>query len=82
MTKLLVYRDNVAVIDVRSQLRNGEHPKQQIMDLVQGTEKGTVIEIHVTHPARPLIASLEALGLPAILNQLGPEHFRIMCVRM
>jgi hypothetical protein len=78
----LVYRGNVAVIDVREALRRGEHPKQRIIELVKETNVGTVIEIHVTHPARPLISSLESIGLPAILNQLGPEHYRIMCVKM
>lgn len=76
------YKENVTVIDLCKLISQGMHPKKEVIEFVSAAERGTVIELHVPHEARPLVSSLEAIGLPAILNRIGPEHFRIMCVKL
>lgn len=76
------YRNKVAVIDLRERINRGEHPKREVLEFVQEAQLGTVIELHVPHPAKPLVLGLESIGVPAIMNELGPAHYRIMCVKM
>jgi hypothetical protein len=71
-----------AVIDVRERIKNGEHPRGEIINYVKNAPAGTIIEIHVPHHAPPLINGLEELGLNVIVNELDPSHFRLMVVKI
>lgn len=73
---------NKAIIDVRENILNGEHPKNKILNYVQKAPKGTVFEIHLPLRAEPLVTALSALGMSAIINEIAPEHFRIMAVKL
>lgn len=46
------------IIDVREMVKQGIHPRNEIIETVQMAGKGTVFEIHLPHPGRPLIAAL------------------------
>jgi len=76
------YNGNVATIDLRERILKGEHPKQEIIDFVKEAKPGTVIEIHLPHRAEPLSAALKSIGISATINSLGPDHFRMMCVKL
>lgn len=78
----VAYDGNVAKIDVRERIRKGEHPKNELMQFVRDAARGTVIEIHLPYPAPPLVAALDSIGVQAVVNELGREHFRILCVKM
>jgi len=71
-----------AVIDVRDNIARGEHPKGEIFNYVKTAPKGTVIEIHVPFRAEPLISGLSSFGLNVIVNELAPNHFRLMAVKL
>ncbi|EKN63227.1 amino acid decarboxylase [Schinkia azotoformans] len=73
---------NKAIIDVRENIKRGEHPRGEILDYVKQTPAGTIFEIHLPLYAQPLINALSALGMNAIINELGPEHYRIMAVKI
>lgn len=76
------YDGNVATIDVRERILRGEHPRGEIIKFVQEAKGGTVIEIHAPHRVQPLVNGLEAIGVRAIINELAPDHFRLMCVKL
>jgi len=76
----VTYKGNIAMIDVRKRILRGEHPKAEIFEFVKAAERGTIVEIHLPHSAPPLIAGLESLGFNAIMNELAPDHYRLMCV--
>lgn len=76
----VTYNGNIAMIDVRQRIMRGEHPKAEIFEFVKNANRGTIVEIHLPHAAPPLIAGLESLGFNAIVNELGPNHYRLMCV--
>jgi hypothetical protein len=71
-----------AIIDVRENIARGEHPKGHIFQFVKEAEVGTVIEIHIPFRAEPLIAGLSSFGLNVIVNELAPDHFRLMAVKL
>lgn len=72
---------NRAIIDVREVIKKGGHPKGEIMKYVDEAPQGTVIEIHTPYRTQPLIAGLEGMGYNVIVNELDPEHFRILVVK-
>ncbi|RUT35722.1 DUF2249 domain-containing protein [Paenibacillus zeisoli] len=76
------YNGQIAVIDLRKNILKGEHPKSEVMEFAKKAEKGTILELHLPHAAQPLAAALEGIGYPAVTHQLGPDHFRMMCVIM
>jgi hypothetical protein len=78
----VTYNDNVAIIDVRERILRGEHPKYEILEFVKHANRGTVVEVHLPYPAPPLVSGLESIGFNAIVNEVGPDHFRLMCVIM
>jgi xanthosine utilization system XapX-like protein len=41
-----------------------------------------MIEIHLPHPAPPLIAALEAIGIDCVLNELSPDHYRLLALKL
>jgi hypothetical protein len=71
-----------AIIDIRENIARGEHPKNHIFQFVQEAPIGTIIEIHVPFRAEPLIAGLSSFGLNVIVNELSPNHFRLMAVKL
>ena len=70
------------IIDVRENIKKGEHPRNEIIDYVKEVEKGSMIEIHLPHPAPPLTALLEGLGLECVTNELAPGHFRLLTLKI
>ncbi|MCC2685229.1 MAG: amino acid decarboxylase [Paenibacillaceae bacterium] len=73
---------NVAKLDVREKVLRGEHPKNEIFDFVRQAAAGTIIEIHMPHKAQPIVAGLQSMGINAIVSELGPQHYRIMCIKL
>jgi hypothetical protein len=71
-----------AVIDLRERIKNGEHPRKEILDFVKSAPIGTVFEIHLPHRGEPLIAGFQAIGMNVIVNELEPGHFRLMAVKL
>lgn len=71
-----------AIIDVRENIRRGEHPKGHIFNYVKEAPKGTIFEIHVPFRAEPLINGLSSFGLNVIVNELAPDHYRLMAVKL
>lgn len=78
----VVVEGKVARIDVRQRIRRGEHPRAEILDFVKRADLGTLIEIDLPHPAPPLIAGLESIGINPVMNKLEPDHYRVMCVKL
>ncbi|HEX7057302.1 MAG TPA: amino acid decarboxylase [Bacilli bacterium] len=76
------YKGNIAVIDVRERILKGEHPRFEIINFVKEAKKGTIIEVHLPHRAQPLVKGLEEIGINAVLNELSPNHYRLMCVKL
>jgi hypothetical protein len=72
---------NKAIIDARELIKQGIHPRAQILDFIKEAETGTVIEIHLPLPGQPLVAAVEQMGLNAIVNEIEPEHFRILVLK-
>ncbi|HJV44096.1 MAG TPA: amino acid decarboxylase [Bacillota bacterium] len=72
---------NRSIIDVRELILNGVHPRNQIIEYVRNCPEGTVVEIHLPHPAPPLVGALESLGLMCVMNELEPGHFRVLTVK-
>lgn len=73
---------NKAIIDVRENILRGEHPRGEILDYVKNSPNGTIFEIHLPLRPQPLINALSALGMNAIINEIGPQHFRLMAVKI
>lgn len=73
---------NVVTIDVREQIRRGEHPRGEIIQAVREAKPGTVFDIHVPHRTQPLIQELEALGLNVLVKELDMRHFRLMVAKL
>lgn len=71
-----------ALIDVRERILKGEHPRNEIFDYVKQAPVGTIVEIHLPHKAGPLVKGLEGFGLSVISNQFGPDHFRMLTVKL
>jgi hypothetical protein len=69
---------NVAIIDVRENVLRGEHPKNEVLDFVQKANEGTTFEIHLPLRGEPMVNLLQSIGLNAYIEELGPEHFRII----
>jgi hypothetical protein len=78
----VAYDGNIAIIDVRERIRQGEHPRHEILNFVKNANRATVVEVHLPHPAPPLVAGLESIGINAIVNKLGPNHYRLMCLKI
>jgi hypothetical protein len=74
------YSEKVAKIDLRERILRGEHPRNEVIDFVKTAKRGTVVEVHLPHQAPPLVSGLESIGVNAVLNELGPNHYRLMCV--
>jgi len=74
------YQGRVATVDVRENIRRGEHPKAEILRFVQEAAPGTVIQIHLPIRAEPLAQGLKSLGLNTTFEELEPGHYRLMCV--
>jgi hypothetical protein len=71
-----------AVIDIRERVLKGEHPRREILNFVKTAPVGTIFEIHLPHRGEPLVATFQSLGMNAIVNEVEPEHFRLMAIKM
>lgn len=77
-----VWKDKVAVLDLRERIGRGEHPRREVLEFVREAEKGTVVMIDLPHRAEPLVAGLADMGIAAVVNELEPGHYRLMCVKL
>lgn len=73
---------NVVTIDVREQIRRGEHPRGEIIQAVREAETGTVFDIHVPHRTQPLVQELEALGFNVLVKEMDMRHFRLLVAKI
>ncbi len=69
---------NKAIIDVRENVLRGEHPKNKVLDYIQKAPAGTTFEIHLPLRGEPMVHLLKSIGMNAYIEELGPEHFRIV----
>lgn len=69
---------NKAIIDVRENVLRGEHPKDLVLNFVQAATEVTNFEIHLPLRGEPMVNLLQSIGLNAYIEELGPEHFRIV----
>jgi hypothetical protein len=70
-----------AIIDVRELIKQGIHPRGEIIEFIKEAELGTIIEIHLPLPGQPLVAAVEQLGLNAVVNEIEPDHYRILILK-
>jgi hypothetical protein len=70
-----------AIIDARELIKQGIHPRGEIIEFIKEAALGTIIEIHLPLPGQPLVAALEQLGLNAVVNEIEPDHFRILVLK-
>lgn len=70
-----------AIIDARDLIKQGIHPRGQIIEFIKEAEVGTIIEIHLPLPGQPLVAAVEQLGLNCVVNEIEPDHYRILVLK-
>ncbi len=75
------HEDHLLTIDARNMIRQGHHPRHEIVNLIREAPSGTVCEVHVPHRTGPLIAALEDLGMNVAVAQLEPGHFRLRVLK-
>lgn len=73
---------NKAIIDVRANVLRGEHPKDEVLDYVQKATEGTIFEIHLPLRGEPMVNLFKSIGMNAYIEELGPEHFRIITKKL
>ncbi len=73
--------DHLLTIDARTMIRQGHHPRHEIVTLIKEAPSGTVCEVHVPHRTGPLISALEDLGMNVAVAQLEPGHFRLRVLK-
>lgn len=82
-TPIRVEKDGpLLTIDARAAIRSGQHPRQEILRLVDEAPVGTVCEIHVPHRTGPLIAALQDRGMNVAVAEVEPGHWRLRVVRL
>lgn len=69
---------NKAIIDVRENVLRGEHPRDEVLDYVQKAAEGMTFEIHLPLRGEPMVNLFKSKGMNAYIEELGPEHFRII----
>ena len=77
----VTHEDHLLTIDARNMIRQGHHPRQEIVSLIKDAPSGTVCEVHVPHRTGPLISALEDLGMNVAVAQLEPGHFRLRVLK-
>jgi hypothetical protein len=70
-----------AIIDARELIKQGIHPRNEIIEFIKVSEIGTIIEVHLPLPGQPLVAALEQLGLNVVVNEIEPEHYRLLILK-
>lgn len=71
-----------AIIDVRERIKNGEHPRFEILEYIKQAPDGMVFEIHLPKRGQPLVKGLEEMGLKATVDEVGEGHFRITTAKV
>lgn len=72
---------NRSIIDVRENIKNGQHPRNDIFEYVKSAPNGTIIEIHLPFVAGPLIEGLKSMGLNVTVKELAEDHVLVMAVK-
>jgi hypothetical protein len=81
MTLPVKFEGSRAIIDARDLIKQGIHPRGQIIEFIKEAEVGTIIEVHLPLPGQPLVAAVEQLGLNVVVNEIAPEHFRLLILK-
>ena len=71
-----------AIMDLREQILAGEHPRNEVFEYVKKSDVGTIFEIHTPRVPKPLIKGLEDMGLNVIVDELEPDHIRVVTVKV
>lgn len=71
-----------AVIDVRERIKNGEHPRFEILEYIKQSPDGMVFEIHLPKRGQPLVEGLEDMGLKAVVDEVEEGHYRIITAKV
>lgn len=71
-----------AIIDVRDRIKNGEHPRFEILEYIKQAPNGMVFEIHLPKRGKPLVAGIEDMGLKAMVEEVEEGHFRITTAKV
>lgn len=63
------------IIDAREAIRQGRHPRAEILTMVQEAPAGTICEMHLPHRPEPLIGALQQIGFNVTVSQPEPGDF-------
>ncbi|GLG02783.1 hypothetical protein Alches_28240 [Alicyclobacillus hesperidum subsp. aegles] len=81
--QLVVHRSGAVLsIDAREAIRNGFHPRHEILQMVDQAPFGTLCEIHTPHRPGPLISAIKGLGLNVVTTEVEPGHWRLRVMKM
>ncbi|KPV42630.1 DUF2249 domain-containing protein [Alicyclobacillus ferrooxydans] len=70
------------IIDARTAIRQGRHPRAEILTLVQDAPPGTLCEIHLPHRPEPLIAALQQAGFNVTVSEAAPGDFMLRVLKL
>lgn len=70
------------IIDARTAIRAGYHPRNEILLLVGDAPVGTVCEVHVPHRTEPLIAAIEEMGLNVAALEVESGLWQLRMVKL
>lgn len=73
--------NGTTIIDVREMVKNGEHPKDAILNHLEHATEGSKTEIHVPHAAQPLVQLISAAGFDVTTEHISEEHYCLHAVK-
>jgi len=76
-----IQENGTTIIDVREMVKNGEHPKDDLINYFKQAPKGSKTEIHVPHAAEPLVRLIRAAGIEVTSEHIGEEHYCLLAVK-
>lgn len=71
-----------AIIDLRDIILKGGHPRRKVFQYITDAEIDTILEIHTPRYPKPLVKGLEDLGLRVVVDELSPDHVRVVTVKL
>lgn len=71
-----------SIIDLREIILNGGHPRRKVFQYITNAEVGTILELHTPRYPKPLVKGLEDLGLKVIVDEIEPDHVRVITVKL
>jgi hypothetical protein len=78
----IVKKENeTTIIDVREMVKNGVHPKDELINFFEQASKGSKTEVHVPHAAQPLVKLITSKGIDVTTEHIGEEHYCLYAVK-